>query len=72
MDVVDKEKGSINIAVEKSPAALDDKWRDLAGEDEIDFGDSLYKKKARLLNAAMQETGMGRYQWCVCFDVCFF
>lgn len=66
---VDQEKGSINYAAEKTPSAVDDKLRDLAGEDEIDFGDLLYKKKARLLNAAMQETGMGRYQWYVRFYV---
>ncbi len=66
---VDHDKGSINITEEKSSVAVDEKLRDLAGEDEIDFGDLLYQKKARLLNAAMQETGMGRYQWYVLYSL---
>ena len=32
-------------------------------ESDIDVGDSTYHKKAKLLNSAIQETGMGRYQW---------
>jgi hypothetical protein len=66
---VDQDKGSINISAEKSSIAVDEKLRDLAGEDEIDFGDLLYQKKARLLNAAMQEMGMGRYQWYVLYSL---
>ncbi|KAF9529833.1 MFS general substrate transporter [Crepidotus variabilis] len=34
-----------------------------AGEDDIDLGDTNYQRKASLLNAAIQEAGMGRYQW---------
>ena len=41
----------------------DAKIEELAGENDIDFGDSTYQRKARVLNAAIQETGMGRYQW---------
>jgi len=33
--------------------------------DIVDVGDSTYQKKAKLLNSAIQETGMGRYQWYV-------
>jgi len=29
----------------------------------IDLGDANYKRKVQLLNDAMQEVGMGRYQW---------
>ncbi|KAF4617501.1 hypothetical protein D9613_006442 [Agrocybe pediades] len=32
-------------------------------EDDIDTGDSIYQKKAHVLNEALQEVGMGRYQW---------
>jgi hypothetical protein len=32
---------------------------------DIDPGDTNYQRKVRLLNDAMQEVGMGRYQWCV-------
>jgi len=66
---IDQDQGSINISAEKTSIAVDEKLRDLAGEDEIDFGDLLYQKKARLLNAAMQETGMGRYQWYVLYSL---
>jgi len=34
-----------------------------AESDDIDTGDSIYQKKARVLNEALQEVGMGRYQW---------
>lgn len=31
----------------------------------MDTGDAEYVYKARILNAAIQEIGMGKYQWCV-------
>ena len=33
------------------------------GKDEMDFGDSTYQRKAQLLNSAIEEIGMGKYQW---------
>jgi hypothetical protein len=32
---------------------------------DVDLGDANYKRKVQLLNDAMQEVGMGRYQWYV-------
>jgi len=37
-------------------------------EDDIDTGDSVYQRKAHVLNGALQEIGMGRYQWYVVVD----
>lgn len=30
---------------------------------EIDYGDLIYQQKAQLLNSAIEEIGMGNYQW---------
>jgi hypothetical protein len=32
---------------------------------DVDLGDANYKRNVQLLNDAMQEVGMGRYQWYV-------
>jgi len=32
-------------------------------EADIEVGDLVYQKKAQLLNGAIQEVGMGKYQW---------
>jgi hypothetical protein len=37
----------------------------------IDGVDPIYAAKARVLNAAIQETGMGRYQWQLFFVIGF-
>lgn len=39
-------------------------------KDTEDLEDSVYNKKAMLLNAAMLEVGFGRYQWYVHLSSC--
>lgn len=71
MDTMKKDSTSISSApVEGTPSLFDSatglKQRamvDIYADDDEDAVDPVYQAKARLLNEAIQEIGMGRYQW---------
>ncbi|KAI8457666.1 sugar transporter-like protein [Phakopsora pachyrhizi] len=52
--------GEIFLPKEKKNSQIEDSGKTNAEDDRIDAG---YKAKASILNAAIQEIGMGKYQW---------
>ena len=57
----DEEKYVADIAVGEASASLPAHLRDLYGEDDSGV-DPVYEAKAKMINDAFEEIGMGRYQ----------